>query len=81
MVIRRHPESGERHLNLLRWGLVPRFTEDLKACKRPINARSEIVATSDMFRRAIAAWRCLASVDAFFEWEPVADRKRPYAIT
>ena len=23
MVVRRHPETGERHLDLLTWGLVP----------------------------------------------------------
>jgi putative SOS response-associated peptidase YedK len=23
MVVRRHPESGERHLDLLTWGLIP----------------------------------------------------------
>ena len=39
MVVRRHPESGERHLDLLRWGLVPHFTKDLNAARKPINAR------------------------------------------
>ena len=46
-------------LRNLRWGLVPHFTKDLKACKRPINARSETVATSGMVRGALAAPRCL----------------------
>jgi putative SOS response-associated peptidase YedK len=40
MVVRRHPETGERRLDVLRWGLVPHFTKDLKSCKRPIDARS-----------------------------------------
>ncbi len=31
---------------MLRWVLVPHFTKDLKACKRPINARSETAGTS-----------------------------------
>ena len=44
------PDSGERRLDLLRWGLVPHFTKDLKAARRPINARAETVATSGMFR-------------------------------
>ena len=56
MVVRRHPESGERRLDVLRWGLVPHFTKDLKAARRPINARSETAATSGMFRGA--AGRC-----------------------
>ena len=37
--VRRHPDSGERHLDVLRWGLVPHFTKDLKAARKPINAR------------------------------------------
>ena len=80
MVVRRHPASGERHLDLLRWGLVPHFTADLKAARKPINARSETAATSPMFRDALASRRCLIPADAFYEWRTVADGKQPYAI-
>jgi len=72
MVVRRHPESGERHLDLLRWGLVPHFTKDLKVARKPINARSETAASSGMFRGALASRRCLVPVDTFCE--------QPYAI-
>ena len=78
--MRRHPETGERRLDALRWGLVPHFTKELKACKRPINARAETIATSGMFRGALAARRCLVPADAFYEWKAVADGKQPYAI-
>jgi putative SOS response-associated peptidase YedK len=80
MVIRRHPESGERHLDVLRWGLVPHFTKDLKALKRPINARSKTAPGSGMFLFALAARRCLVPADAFYEWKAMADGKLPYAI-
>ncbi len=80
MVIRRHPESGERHLDLLRWGLVPHFTKDLKIARKPINARSETAASSGMFRGALAARRCLVPVDTFYEWKAMSDGKQPYAI-
>jgi hypothetical protein len=47
MVVRRHPESGERRLDVLRWGLVPHFTKDIQTTEiRPINARSETAATT-----------------------------------
>ncbi len=52
MVIRRHPETGERHLDLLRWGRVPHFTKGLMTARKSINARAETVAGSGMFRRA-----------------------------
>jgi putative SOS response-associated peptidase YedK len=48
MVIRRHPDTGERRLGALRWGLVPRYAKDLEACKRPINARSETAGKSSL---------------------------------
>jgi putative SOS response-associated peptidase YedK len=28
MVVRRHPETGECRLDVLRWGLVPQFTKN-----------------------------------------------------
>jgi putative SOS response-associated peptidase YedK len=80
MVVRRHPDTGERRLDTLRWGLVPHFTKDLKKCTRPINARAETVATSGMFRGALAARRCIVPADAFYEWKAMPDGKQPYAI-
>ena len=80
MVVRRHPESGERHLDLLRWGLMPYFTKDLKTAPKPINARSETAATSGLFRGALKQRRCLVPADAFYEWRAMPDGKQPYAI-
>ena len=81
MVIRHHPETGERQLDLLRWGLIPSWTKDLKAARaQPINARSETAATSGMFKAALAQRRCLVPADAFYEWKSRPDGKQPYAI-
>lgn len=80
MVVRRHPESGERHLSLLQWGLVPSWTKDLKQARRPINARAETVASSGMFRGAFAARRAIVPADAFYEWQAVDGGKQPFAI-
>jgi putative SOS response-associated peptidase YedK len=68
-VVRRHPESGERHLDALTWGFVPAFTKSLKEARRPVNARSETVAGSGMFRNAFAKRRCLVPAAAFYEWQ------------
>ncbi len=72
-VIRRNPESAERHLDLLRWGLIPYFTKDLKAARKPINARAETVASSGMFKTAFATRRCLVPAPAFYEWRAGPD--------
>jgi putative SOS response-associated peptidase YedK len=49
-VVRRHPETGARHLDLLKWGLLPYWTKEPTRAQRPINARSEATAKSGMFR-------------------------------
>ncbi len=79
MVIRRHPETGERRLDLLRWGLMPSWTKNLKQ-PRPINVRSETAGTSAMFKAALATRRCLVPASAFYEWKAQHDGKQPYAI-
>jgi putative SOS response-associated peptidase YedK len=43
MVVRHHPETSERHLDLLKWGLQPYFTKDPVHASRPVNARAETV--------------------------------------
>jgi putative SOS response-associated peptidase YedK len=79
-VVRRHPDSGERHLDALTWGFVPAFTKVLKEARRPVNARAETIATSGMFRNAFARRRCLVPAAAFYEWQARPDGKAPYAI-
>jgi putative SOS response-associated peptidase YedK len=79
-VVRRHPETGQRHLDALTWGFVPAFTKTLNEARRPVNARSETVATSGMFRTAFAKRRCLVPAAAFYEWQAGANGKTPYAI-
>jgi putative SOS response-associated peptidase YedK len=78
-VVRLHPD-GERHLDALKWGLVPYFTNDLKKARKPINARSETVATSGMFRAAFAKRRCLVPAAAYYEWRDDPDGKVPFAV-
>jgi putative SOS response-associated peptidase YedK len=74
--VRRHPETGERHLDVLTWGLLPYFTKDAEHARRPINVRAERVATSGAFARR----RCLVPAAAFYEWKVIEGGKQPYAI-
>lgn len=80
LVLRRHPETGERHLDLLRWGFIPSSTKDLTTLPMPINARAESVARNAMFRESFARRRCLVPAGAFYEWRAVRDGRQPYAI-
>jgi putative SOS response-associated peptidase YedK len=76
----RASRGGQRHLDTLKWGLVPYFTKDLKKARKPINARSETVATSGMFREAFAHRRCLVPAPVYFEWRDDPDGKTPFAV-
>jgi putative SOS response-associated peptidase YedK len=80
MVVRRRPETGERHLDLLRWGLIPHFTKDPKGGRKPINARAETVAASGMFKDAFARRRCIVPAGAFYEWRKTGGLKQPFAF-
>jgi putative SOS response-associated peptidase YedK len=71
-VLRLRPQTGERRLDVLRWGLVPHWIKEAARALRPVNARSAIVSTSAMFRGAYRERRCLVPVDGWYEWQ-----KRP----
>jgi putative SOS response-associated peptidase YedK len=79
-VVRLHPETGERRLDLLRWGLVPHWAKDPKSVRMTINARGETLASTPMFRDAFARRRCLVPADVFYEWQVIDGAKRPWAI-
>ena len=78
-VVRRHPETGERRLDLLRWGLVPHFVKDPGDTHQPFNARSETAANAPMFRSAMRHRRCLVPADAFYEWTASPNGKQAHA--
>jgi putative SOS response-associated peptidase YedK len=81
VVARLQRPSGERRLDVVRWGLLPHFAKDARPAGRPINANAETVARSRLFRDAFAARRCLVPADAFYEWKQDCGRSRqPFAV-
>jgi len=72
--------SGERVLELRRWGLVPPWARDLSVGARMINARVESVASRPAFRDALHRRRCLVPADGFYEWQGKAGRRRPHHL-
>ena len=81
-VVRRHPATGARSLDLLRWGLLPHWVKgDPKKVRQPINARSETVQAAPMFRDAFRARRCIVPIDGFYEWQVLpGGQKQPHAV-
>jgi len=74
--------EGGRRVDLLHWGLVPRWAEDPSIGNRMINARAETAAEKPAFRDAMKRRRCLVPADAFYEWKvvPGEKRKQPHLI-
>jgi putative SOS response-associated peptidase YedK len=86
-VIRLNRDSGERELELMRWGLIPHFTKSLAEFKSftTINARAESLASSAVWRVPFERRRCIIPANGFYEWKKLGDApkaaREPYAIT
>jgi hypothetical protein len=57
---RQNHDTGERSLDLLRWGLIPYWSK-AKPKPAPINAKAETVARLPMFRDAYRRRRCISN--------------------
>lgn len=78
-VVRRHPETGERRLDLLQWGLA-RWWQSGRIQRRPINCRAETITESAVLRGAFKWRRCIVPADAFYKWKSIEGGKQSYAI-
>lgn len=80
-VVRLSPDTGERELTIMRWGLIPFWSKDSKMAFNTINAKAETIAASPAYREAAKHRRCLVPADWFYEWKKLdAKKKQPYAI-
>jgi putative SOS response-associated peptidase YedK len=68
-----------RRMELLRWGLVPRWAKDLKVGYKMINARAETLEERPAYRGLVrkAKHRCLILADGYYEWQKPEDPKQP----
>jgi putative SOS response-associated peptidase YedK len=69
-----------RAITAYRWGLVPHWSDDLKAAARMINARAETITSSPAFRDAFDRRRCVVPVDSFYEWKREGTVRQPYRV-
>jgi putative SOS response-associated peptidase YedK len=71
--------DGAPQARVLRWGLVPWWSKDVKGAARMINARAETVASKPAFRDLVASGsgRALIAADGWFEWLRAEDPKQP----
>lgn len=80
----RATDDGQRHVDSLRWGFIPSWAADASFGARTINARSETVAASAVFRTSFRRRRCIVPASGFFEWKKSSEgqkpRKQPFYI-
>lgn len=60
--------DGKIKGELMRWGLIPSWTDDPKIGSRLINARAEGLESKPSFRSSFKSRRCLIPADGFYEW-------------
>jgi len=73
--------EGERHLNRMRWGLIPGWAKDASIGNKLSNARGETVAEKPSFRAAFKYRRCLIPASGFYEWKTVQEVKHPWYMS
>ena len=79
-VVRLLRGTGERRLDLLRWGLTPSFIADPKGGRQPTTAPAETVANSAMFRYSFGQQRCLVPADFIYDGREAPDGSPPSAV-
>ncbi len=72
--------QGKRHYGRMRWGFIPRWSEDNSMASNMINARSETIREKRSFRRPFQNQRCLILADGYYEWKADKSSKQPLYI-
>ncbi|MDX8386351.1 MAG: SOS response-associated peptidase [Gallionella sp.] len=74
-------DSESRHLQLMKWGLIPSWAKDAAIGYKLSNARGETVAEKPSFRSAFKHHRCIIPASGFYEWKTEKGVKQPWYIS
>jgi putative SOS response-associated peptidase YedK len=72
--------SGERRFDAMRWQLVPSTEPAFTTKLSTINARSESVFESRLYRNLVIRQRCIVPLSGFYEWKRTGKERRPFRI-
>jgi putative SOS response-associated peptidase YedK len=70
-------DADGRTLSTMKWGLVPSWSPEPKTSYSTINARSEGIETSRVFKAAFKSRRCLVPASVYYEWPPTTAKPKP----
>jgi putative SOS response-associated peptidase YedK len=74
--------EGKPRGELLRWGLVPPWSDPSDATLKMINARAETLEERPAYREPFRRFRCLILADGFYEWRRLEGRpSQPFHIS
>ena len=68
--------SGQRSVDVFRWGLAPEWISHSKKLQPLINARLETVDQKPAFANAFKFRRCVIPANGFFEWQKMGSANR-----
>ncbi len=74
-------QDETKHLDFLRWGLIPSWSKEESIGAKMINARAETLAEKPSFKRLLQGRRCLIVADGFYEWKQEQGGKTPMYFT
>jgi len=74
------PVITKNGLEIMRWGLIPKWAKDEKIGYKMINARAETLYDKPMWKGIVKKQRCLIPANGFYEWQKRADGKQPFYI-
>ena len=72
--------ENSKHVQTMRWGLIPFWAKEARIGNKMINARSETVIENKVFKTSFQKRRCLIVADSFYEWVRVSKSKQPIRI-
>lgn len=73
------PDGNRRGMALIRWGLVPHWSDSSEKGPKPIYVRAESVRFK--FGEQLREKRCLIPADGFYEWVHEGGKKLPKRFT
>ena len=74
-------QSDVRHLQQMKWGLIPSWAKDATLGNKLSNARGETVHEKPSFRSAFKYHRCIIPASGFYEWKSVGKVKYPWYMS
>ena len=72
--------EGERQFQPMHWQLIPDWEPVFKTSLSTINAKSETIFKSSLYRDLVLRQRCVVPLSGFFEWKRDGKQRHPFKI-